>query len=128
VLNKGKWLEAMACVLLRNSGYFDEVRTNVCLRGVQNELDVVVARNGTVAVLECKGGSLGGAAILDRLQSIRTTLGTFVRSFLVTSRAAGEVPADFRERAGLYGIRKIVTAEDFLQVADIVREEMRGGP
>ena len=128
VLNKGKWLEAMACALLRKSGYFDEVRANVCLRGVQNELDVVVARNGMVAVLECKGGLLGGTGTLDRLQAIRGTLGTFVRSFLVTSRAGGEVPADFRERAGLYGIRRIVTAEDFLQVADIVREGMRGGP
>ncbi len=128
VLNKGKWLEAMACVLLRKSGYFDEIRANVCLQSIENELYLVVARNGKAAVLECKAGSLGGQGTLNKLQSIRSTLETFVRGFFVTSHTVDRIPWYFRDRADGYGIRRVVTVEDLLHLSDIVREGMRGGP
>lgn len=126
VLNKGKWLEAMGYVLLSDSGYFDDVRVNVCLRDIDNELDVIVSRNGKLAFLECKSGRLGGTTELNRLQSICSTLGTFARGFFVAS--ADQVPRHVEARAKGYGIRKVITREGFLQLAEVVRDGMRGGP
>lgn len=122
----GKWLEALVYVLLEGSGYFDDVMVNVCLSGFENELDVVVARNGQLAVIECKSGDLGGMTTLNKLQAIRTTLGIFARGFFVTSRTVDQVDNSFRVRASGYGIRSIITAEQLLQVADKIREGMRG--
>lgn len=122
----GKWLEAMAYVLLEGSGYFDDVRVNVCLTGIENELDVVVARNGQLAVVECKSGALGGQTTLNKLKAILTTLGRFTRGFFVTSRTADQIDSNFRARATEYGIRGIITADQLFQVGDKVKEGMRG--
>lgn len=122
----GKWLEAMVYVLLKDSEYFDDVMVNVCLSGIENELDVVAVRNGQLAVIECKSGDLGGQTTLNKLQAIRTTLGKFTRGFFVTSRTAEQVDSNFRVRASEYGIRSIITAEQLLQAADEIRKGMRG--
>ncbi|HDQ73746.1 MAG TPA: DUF1887 family protein [Chloroflexi bacterium] len=124
----GKWLEALVCVLLESSGHFDDVQSGLCLREVENELDVLTTRKGQLAIIECKSGSLGGQTTLNKLQAIRTGFGTFARTFFVTSQQDNRVKHDFRERAREYGVRQIITAESLLQIADKVRTGMRGTP
>ena len=124
----GKWLDALVHVLLERSGHFDDVKSDLRLRGVENELDVLATRNGQLAIIECKSGSLGGQTTLNKLQAIRTGFGTFARTFFVTSRQNSKVDHNFRERAREYGVRQIITAESILQIADEVKTGMRGTP
>lgn len=124
----GKWLDAIAYVLLNNSGLFGDVQPDQRLQGVPNELDVLATRNGQLAVVECKSGDLGGQNTLNKLQAIRSGLGLFTRSFFVTSRDEAEVDKDFRNRAVQYGVRKIITAETLLQAAEIIKGGMQGTP
>ncbi len=124
----GKWLEAMVHVLLEGSGLFDDVRSNLYLQGVENELDVLATRRGQLAIIECKSGDLGGQKTLNRLLAIRTRCGTFARAFFVTSRDKQQVDDKFRNRAREYGVREIITAESLLEIHKIVSEMMRGVP
>ena len=124
----GKWLDAIVYTLLKDSGLFDDVQLELCLRGVKNELDVLATRKGQMAIVECKSGSLGGQTTLNKLQAIRTRFGTFARTFFVTSRDADRVDETFSNRAREYRVREIVAAESLLKVAEIVRERMRGVP
>ena len=110
----GKWLEVLAHVLLERSGNFDDVKSNLRLQGVENELDALATRNGQLAIIECKSGDLGGQTTLNKLQAIRTGFGTFARTFFVTSRQESEVDHGFRERAREYGVRPIITVETFM--------------
>lgn len=122
----GKWLDAMVYVLLEDSGFFDDMQVDLCLQGIENELDVLVTRNGQMAIIECKSGDPGGQTTLNKLQAIRTGFGTFARTFFVTSREASQVDENFRNRAREYGVREIITEESLLHVADIVKAKMRG--
>lgn len=122
----GGWLEAIVRVLLEDSGYFDHVRSNVCIGGVENELDGLATRSGQLAVIECKSGDLGGQTTLNKLQAISSQFGRFVRTFFVTSRALSEVDDAFKERARQYGVRDIVTVETLPEIAKRVMEGMRG--
>lgn len=124
----GKWLDAMTYVLLMDSHLFDGGQIDLCLQGVENELDVLVTRNGQLAIIECKSGDLGGQTTLNKLQAIRSGFGTFARTFFVTSRADHQVDRDFQDRAREYGVRKIITAESLPQIAGLVKEKMRGVP
>lgn len=124
----GKWLEAMVHVLLEDAHEFGDVKSNLCLQGVENELDVVVTRNGQLAIIECKSGSLGGQTTLNKLQAIRTGFGTFARSFFVTSRKESEVDNNFRNRAREYSVRQIITAESLLQIGEKIKSGMGGTP
>jgi hypothetical protein len=124
----GKWLDAMVYVLFESSGLFDDVKPELRLQGVENELDVLATRKGQLAIVECKSGDLGGQTTLNKLQAIRTGFGTFARPFFVTSRKAKQVDKAFRERAKEYGVREIITAETLTQLATIVKERMRGTP
>lgn len=124
----GKWLEAIVYVQLLDSGAFDDTRMNVCVHGIENELDVTATRNGQLAIIECKSGELGGATILNKLQAIRTGFGTFARSLFVSSRPHHQIDEQFRNRAKDYGVRQIITRETLTQAAEIVKNGMRGTP
>lgn len=124
----GKWLDAASYVLLKESDYFDDVLLNQYLAGVTNELDVLVTRNGQCAIIECKSGDLGGSLTLDKLEAIRSGFGLFARTFFVTSQNNNKVRDYFRARAKEYGVKKIITAENFNNLADIVKIGMSGVP
>jgi hypothetical protein len=124
----GKWLDAMTYNLLAESGLFDDVQAELRLSGVENELDVMITKNGQLAVIECKSGDLGGQTMLNKLQAIRSGLGTFARAFFVTSRNRAQLDKDFADRARQYGFGSIITAETLLQVASLVKVQMRGVP
>jgi hypothetical protein len=120
----GGWLEAVVYVLFLDSQYFDDVQAGLQLRGVRNELDVVVVHKGQLAIIECKSGKLAGEAgqaALNKLQAIRTGVGTFARTFFVSNRKSNEIEDTFRTRAQEHGVRQIITAEDLLQIPDIVK-------
>jgi hypothetical protein len=123
----GGWLEAMVYVLLRDSKNFDDVQIRWCIKGIANELDVLLTHNGQMAIIDCRSGDLGGQTTLNRLQALRSVFGTFARTFFVTSRDNDDVDDDFRQRAKEYGVR-VVTAESLLDIAKIIREKMRGVP
>jgi hypothetical protein len=124
----GKWLDVLVHVLLEDSENFDDVKSNLRLKGVENELDVLATRNGQLAIIECKSGDLGGQTTLNKLQAIRTGFGTFARTFFVTNRQESEIDHSFRERAREYGVRQIITAETLLQITEKVKARMRGAP
>lgn len=124
----GKWLDAMTYVLLQDSNLFDDVQSELCLHGVENELDVLVTCKGQMAIIECKSGDLGGQTTLNKLQAIRSRPGIFARMFFVTSRNKDDVDDNFRNRAKEYGVREIITAKSLRDVAEIVKERMRGTP
>lgn len=122
----GKWLEAMVEHLLKDSNLFDEVSVNLCIAGIENELDIVALSNGQLAIIECKSGSLGGQTTLNKLEAIRGRFGTFTRSFFVTSRQDEEVDPSFRKRASKNGVRLIITSENLLQIAQEIKGRIRG--
>jgi hypothetical protein len=124
----GGWLEAMVYVLLRDSKNFDDVQIRWCIKGIENELDVLLTRNGQMAIIDCRSGDLGGQTTLNRLQALRSVFGTFARTFFVTSRDKDDVDNAFLQRAKEYGVREIVTSESLLDIAKIIREKMRGVP
>lgn len=124
----GKWLEAMVHIMLEGSKLFDDVASELRLAGVESELDVLVTRNGVLAIIECKSGDLGGQTTLNKLQAIRTGFGTFARTFFVTSRESSQVNDAFRNRAREHGVRAIITAEGFPQLATEMKKLMKGTP
>ena len=124
----GKWLDSMAYVLLEDSGLFDVVQPDLRLQGVEIELYVLATRNGQLAVLECKSGELGGQTTLNKLQTLGRSLGTFARTFFVTSRTTAQVDQAFRERARQYGVGEIITSDTLLKAADTIKNKMRGTP
>jgi hypothetical protein len=124
----GGWLEAMVFVLLRDSKNFDDVQIRWHIKGIENELDVLLTRNGQMAIIDCRSGDLGGQTTLNRLQALRSVFGTFARTFFVTSRDKDDVDNAFLQRAKEYGVREIVTSESLLDIAKIIREKMRGVP
>jgi hypothetical protein len=124
----GKWLDLMTYNLLAESGFFDDVQLELRLHGVENELDVMLTRNGQLAVFECKSGELGGQTTQNKLQAIRSGLGTYVRAFFVSSRDFAQVDKDFIGRARQYGFRSMITADTLLQIAAFVKDQMRGVP
>lgn len=122
----GRWLDALVYTYLKDSGDFDDVALDLGLKGIENELDVLAARGAQLALIECKSGDLGGQTTLNKLQAIRSGFGTFTRTFFVSSRTRDQIEPAFRDRAREYGVREIITRESLPEVANLIRDRLRG--
>ena len=122
----GLWLDGLVYACLLDSGEFDDVQLELRLRGSENELDVMATRRGQLGIVECKSGDLGGQTTLNKLQAIRSRLGTFARTCFVTSRMDGDVDHQFRERARRLGVRRIVARDALSDIVELVKSAMRG--
>ncbi len=122
----GGWLECFVYVRLLDSGEFDDVQLGLRLAGVENDLDVALTRKGQLAIIECKSGDLGGQNTLNKLQSIRSSVGTFTRLFVASSQSSSKVEQSFRDRAREYGFKDIITRETLPETTDLVKQKMRG--
>ncbi len=91
---EGSALEEQVYHLARQSGLFDDVRRNVFIRKqtgrepVINELDVVVTRNGRLAVCSCKSGKAVTKENIYELASLsrRESAGIYCGKVLVSSQ------------------------------------------
>ncbi|MBN1875843.1 MAG: DUF1887 family protein [Anaerolineae bacterium] len=120
----GGWLECFVYVNLLDSNEFDDVQLGLRLAGVENEFDVAATRKGQLAVIECKSGDPGGQNTLNKLQAIRSSVGTFTRIFMVSSQS--KVPKSFEKRACEYGVKATITRESLYRIADLIKQKMRG--
>ena len=102
---EGDELEEQVFRQARQSGQFDDVRRNVFIRKqtsrgpVINELDVVVTRNGRLAVCSCKSGKTLTKETIYELASLsrREAAGIYCGKVLVTSQDT--VSRALRDRA-----------------------------
>jgi len=123
----GGWFEALVFVLIHKNSHFNDVKSNVGIAGGENELDVAVTRNGQFAFVECKSGKLKGSEPLDKIQAIRSKMGTFTGAFVATTSKTKEITDSFRDRAKLYRINEIITFEQILDIGDLIEKKMRAG-
>jgi len=102
----GRWLEAYVYQALIKSGRFGDVRSQLRLTGLDNELDAACTINGKLGVVECKTGSLAskeGQSTLNRLRALRDSLGgLFAKPFLVMTQPPESLSAQFVQRASEY--------------------------
>ena len=70
----GLWIEVYVAIQLEETGYFDDVRLNVTLEGVEGEIDVVAVSNGRIVLLECKS-NVQRSEQLNKLDAFRRRLG-----------------------------------------------------
>ncbi|MCX8063183.1 MAG: DUF1887 family CARF protein [Anaerolineales bacterium] len=121
---EGDELEKQVYDLLKNSGLFDDVRRNLHIRKqngkkqVRNELDVVVTRNGRMAVISCKSGNVesetGRRAYHQAIYELsaisrREAAGIYCGKVLVSSQP--ELPQALRDRAAESGVKLVYGAE-----------------
>jgi hypothetical protein len=122
-LKDGSWLEEIVARRALESGSFDDVRRNVFIRKhserglVENELDVVVTRNGRLAVCSCKSGRKITKEQLYELTSLsrREAAGIYCGKVLVTDLA--ELSQALRERARSMGVH-LVYGKELERVAE----------
>jgi hypothetical protein len=70
----GTWVEVFVAMQMHQSNYFDDVRLNIKLRGVEGEIDVAAISNGKLALIECKS-NVQQSQQLSKLDSLRRRLG-----------------------------------------------------
>lgn len=119
---KGTWLEVYAFDTLHQSGYFDDVRCNVRLRGAPGELDVVLTRNASMAICEAKFGAKLSIT-MSHLRALKETLaGVYGRIFYVTAR--DRVTKDMENLARVYGVTGIIAGPDLPHIAERIQDRM----
>jgi hypothetical protein len=114
---QGDALEMEVERLARQSGSFDDVRRGVFVRRITergpviNELDVVVTRNGKLAVCSCKTGKRVTKETIYELSSIsrREAAGIYCGKLLATDQET-LLPA-LRDRARSMGVRLVYGKE-----------------
>lgn len=100
----GDWLEEAVFNAVHQSGFFDDVRRNLFIRRpgrrdkVLNELDVLVTRNGRLAVCSCKSGKVTPSDLyeLEALSNPKQ-FGIYCGRVFVSARP--KLGKGFRERA-----------------------------
>ena len=110
---KGDYLELKVENLAHESGYFDDVRRGVYIRKqtklglVTNELDIVVTRNGRMAVCSCKSGKHIEKEIIYELAALsqREKAGIYCGKVLVIDQP--EVSESIRSRTMRNNIRLV---------------------
>jgi hypothetical protein len=127
----GRWLEAYVYLALLRDGRFMDVRSQVVVEGVPNELDVACTLNGKLGIIECKAATLykekrpdgkkkksPGNDFLNRLKALQATLtGTFGKSFLVTMESKLGNPLQKRAleyKTSVIGIERLTRIEDVI--------------
>ena len=114
---EGDELEEMAMNLARESGFFDDVRRNVFIRKqterepVINELDIVAAHNGRLAVCSCKSGPKITKESIYELTSLsrREAAGIYCGKVLITDQT--DLPVSLRDRARAMNVRLVYGSE-----------------
>lgn len=113
---EGDDLEKKVFQLARDSGKFDDVQRNIFIRRrikqnwVRNELDIVVTRNGRLAVCSCKSGDITKEDIYELASlSRREAAGIYCGKVLVCGRK--EIPEALRDRARASQVRLVYGSE-----------------
>ena len=114
---EGSLLEEQVYRSAFQSGFFDEVRRNVYIRKqtggqpVVNELDLMVTRNGRLAVCSCKAGKTVTKENVYELASLsrRESAGIYCGKVLVSTQS--ELSAAVRHRAREMNVRLVYGAE-----------------
>lgn len=113
---EGDDLEKKVFQLARDSGKFDDVQRNLFIRRrikqnwVRNELDIVVTRNGRLAVCSCKSGDIIKEDIYELASlSRREAAGIYCSKVLVCGRK--EIPEALRDRARDNQVRLVYGSE-----------------
>jgi hypothetical protein len=121
---EGDELETKVFTLCRDSGLFDDVRRNLFIRktsgdkAVANELDVVVTRNGKLAVCSCKSGKIGNQALYELASlSRREVAGIYCGKALASSKS--DLPPGVVHRAKEDHIR-LICADELENTAEII--------
>jgi hypothetical protein len=121
---EGDALEEKVFILARDSGLFDDVRRNLFIRktsgekAVFNELDVVVTRNGKLAVCSCKSGKIGNQALYELASlSRREIAGIYCGKALASSKS--DLPPGVVNRAKEDHIR-LICADELENTAQIL--------
>ena len=70
----GTWVEVYVAMRMQQSKFFDDVRLNVKLDGVEGEIDVAAVSNGKLVLVECKS-NVQQSQQLSKLDSFRRRLG-----------------------------------------------------
>jgi hypothetical protein len=141
---RGKWLELYVAERCRAAGIFDDVQCSRLVtrpatpKPVENDLDVLVTRRGSMAVVSCKTGRelfATGDKQPDRREKRRIAvwemdallqselMGLYSRKLLVTNRSAGSLDPILRGMVSASRTRA-VGGEELTDVARIVHSHL----
>lgn len=126
---EGDELELQVEEAARNSGYFDDVGRSLYIRRqtknghVINELDIVVTRNGRMAVASCKTGNIENEHIYELFSlSSRESAGIYCGKVLVSSMPS--LKDGVRYRSLSMGIH-LVYGDEVAKVAEHLKISLR---
>ena len=121
---EGDHLELRVEDLLKQSGYFDDVRRGVHIRKqsrqgkVQNELDIVAIKNGVLAVCSCKSGAIKKDDIYElSALSRRDNMGIYCGKVLCTQQP--EISDALKNRLQSDEV-KLVYGDKIEKIADVM--------
>ncbi|KPL73728.1 hypothetical protein ADN00_14245 [Ornatilinea apprima] len=127
---EGDPLENQVERLARDSGYFDDVQRGLFIRKrakkqeSRNELDLLVTRNGRLAVCSCKSGVKITKEMIYELDSIFSREDTGIYCAKVLVCAQEELPQAIRDRARNQNVH-LVYGEHIQQIADVLLRVLR---
>lgn len=70
----GPWVETYVAMQMQQSGYFEDLRLNIKLKGWEGEVDIAAISNGKLVLIECKS-NVQQSQQLAKLDSLRQRLG-----------------------------------------------------
>jgi len=127
----GGWFEFWCYSVLKNSGYFDDVRCNIKIlpagkskpENLKNELDVVAIANAVPLYMECKSGNLDQKSITN-LDAVRNYYGPkYSQGLLVSLRPVTDNV--LREKINDYNLGLVEGPENIKEkILDFATETM----
>ena len=125
---EGDQLEQDVLLLLSRSGCFDEVQRDVYIAKnlrqpgeVRNELDIVVIRNGKLAVISCKSGKVTREKLYELISvSSREKAGVYCEKVMVAST---QQPKGITDRAAIERIT-IITRRNLSTLPEVLMKKL----
>ena len=121
----GSWVEVFVAHQLHRSKYFDDVRMNLTLEGVEGEIDVAAVRKGRLVLIECKS-NVKRSVQLNKLDAFRKRLGgPYANAYY--ARASDAYKSRIEKQVRKIRLNGVFFGAELRNVAQKIAQEMGTG-
>ncbi len=126
ITTDGYLFEVYCYYSLIETGFFDEVRTSLTVSwndmGLANEIDIIAIKNFRTVLIECKTEKSIEQEFYNKLFALKNIFGVNSAAVLIADLCAShEASNAFQSKRGdAYGIRTITSANDIMEIEEII--------
>ena len=121
----GGWVEMFVAHQLHKSNYFDDVKMNLTLKGVEGEIDVAAVSNGRLVLIECKS-NVRRSVQLNMLDAFRKRLGgPYANAYY--ARASDAYKSQIEKQVRKIRLNGVFFGAELRNVAQKIAQEMGTG-